>query len=88
MKSRSKTKPKNKAKVSEALADQSLKIMFNSNLTEIEPKTVKIKVDGNQQSLENDLVYIFAGGELPTKFLENAGVKISKRFGYIMKKHK
>ncbi|MCB0652119.1 MAG: NAD(P)-binding domain-containing protein [Saprospiraceae bacterium] len=84
----SRLKPKNKAKVSEALADQSLKIMFNSNLTEIEPKTVKIKVDGNQQSLENDLVYIFAGGELPTKFLENAGVKISKRFGYIMKKHK
>ena len=37
--------------------------------------------------IENDLVYIFAGGELPTKFLQNAGVEITKRFGYIVKKH-
>ena len=39
------------------------------------------------RQIENDLVYIFAGGELPTKFLEKPGVKITKRFGYIMKKH-
>jgi hypothetical protein len=43
--------------------------------------------DGDTQKIENDLVYIFAGGELPTSFLEKAGVKISKRFGYIMKKY-
>ena len=38
--------------------------------------------------IENDLVYIFAGGELPTSFLQNAGIQITKRYGHIMKKHK
>jgi len=33
-------------------------------------------------------VFIFAGGELPTQFLEKAGVRITKRFGYTVKKHK
>ena len=37
--------------------------------------------------LKNDLVYIFAGGELPTSFLQKAGVEITKRFGHIVKKH-
>ena len=39
-------------------------------------------------ALENDLVYIFAGGELPTQFLQKAGVEITKRFGYTMKKYR
>ena len=46
-------------------------------------------MDENEEpiALKNDLVYIFAGGELPTGFLEKAGVKISKRFGYTMRKY-
>jgi len=46
-------------------------------------------IDGGEpEEFENDLVYIFAGGEMPTSFLESAGVKITKRFGHIMKSHK
>jgi len=44
--------------------------------------------DGNVQSFDNDLVYIFAGGELPTQFLEKSGIQISKRFNYTLKSHK
>jgi thioredoxin reductase (NADPH) len=33
-------------------------------------------------------VYIFAGGELPTQFLQKAGVEITKRFGYTVRKHR
>ncbi len=29
--------------------------------------------DGTQIKLKNDLVYIFAGGELPTQFLGKSG---------------
>ena len=54
----------------------------------ITEKTVSISQEGKSIELENDYVYIFAGGELPTTFLENAGVQITKRFGHIMKKHK
>jgi thioredoxin reductase (NADPH) len=46
---------------------------------------------GNSEDLfeiENDLVYIFAGGELPVKFLEKAGVRITKKFGEAILSHK
>lgn len=82
-------KPKNKEKIMNAVNDQSIEVLFNSNLASIENTTVTIKIDtdGTSKHIENDLVYIFAGGELPTKFLQNAGIEISKRFGHIMKKH-
>ena len=83
-------KPKNREKIEEAIADHSLKTIFDSNLVSLNDYSVTIKVNGEEKPriLENDLVYIFAGGELPTKFLQNAGIEITKRFGHIMKKHK
>jgi len=82
-------KPKNKEKIAEAIADKSIKALFDSNLVSLNDQSVMIKVNGDPgpKELENDLVYIFAGGELPTKFLQNAGVEITKRFGHVMKKH-
>jgi hypothetical protein len=38
--------------------------------------------------LDNDLVYIFAGGELPTQFLKSVGITIDKKFGKIVKSYK
>jgi thioredoxin reductase/Pyruvate/2-oxoacid:ferredoxin oxidoreductase delta subunit len=84
----SRLKPKNKENVFKAIEDESLNIMYNSNLASISKESISIKTEEGEQQIENDLVYIFAGGELPTKFLQSAGVEISKRFGYIMKKHK
>ncbi len=82
-------KPKNKEKVEAAIADGSLNVIFNSNVISINENDVLLKIDDNDEAkqIENDLVYIFAGGELPTRFLEKAGVKITKRFGYTMKSH-
>jgi hypothetical protein len=31
--------------------------------------------------ITNDLVYIFAGGELPTQFLAKMGIKVTTKFG-------
>ncbi len=84
----SRLKPKNKEKVIKAIEDNSLDVVFNSNLLQIEDDSVSLQTTSGNEKLENDLVYIFAGGELPTKFLENAGVQITRRFGYVMKKHK
>ncbi len=44
-------------------------------------------MNGGNITLQNDLVYIFAGGELPTQFLEKAGIKITKKFGETILKH-
>ena len=83
-------KPKNRDKILEAEESGTLRIMYNSNLVAIDDKVVVMKTPDKPDGFEipNDQVYIFAGGELPTKFLENAGIKITKRFGYVMKKHK
>lgn len=83
-------KPKNKEKIKAAIEDGSVDVKFNTNLLSITPQSVLINFSETDESheFENDLVFIFAGGELPTKFLQDAGIEVAKRFGHIMKKHK
>ncbi len=85
----SRIKPKNRKKIQQAIENQSLSAMFNTNIDSIEETTLFIKLHETDQviNVENDLVYIFAGGELPTGFLKKAGIEITKRHGHILKKH-
>jgi thioredoxin reductase (NADPH) len=86
----SRLKPKNREKINEAIEQKLLEVMFNSNVTRIEEDYVYLTVNEKQEeiALKNDLVYIFAGGELPTQFLQKAGIEITKRFGYTMRKYR
>lgn len=82
-------KPKNLERIEKAIEEQKVKVLYNSNVLQIEPGHIEIKfADAHVEKVENDLIYIFAGGELPTKFLSNAGIEIKKRFGQVMKSHK
>ncbi len=79
----------NNQKIRDAIAQNQIDVRFNTNLKSIEDDKVKI-IDlpsGEVTDLENDLVYIFAGGELPTQFLEKAGIKVDKKFGEAVLKH-
>jgi thioredoxin reductase len=59
-----------------------IEVFFNSNVLQIEDNKVTISVNNDSTiEIKNDLVYIFAGGELPTKFLEKIGIAITKKFG-------
>jgi len=82
-------KPRNNEKIKEAISTHKIDVRFNTNLKSIGDKSVNITelTSGEVTSLENDLVYIFAGGELPTQFLEKAGIKITKKFGDAILKH-
>ncbi|MBW8327135.1 MAG: NAD(P)-binding domain-containing protein [Prolixibacteraceae bacterium] len=82
-------KPRNNEKIKEAISSHKIDVRFNTNLKSIGDKSVNITelASGEVTSLENDLVYIFAGGELPTQFLEKAGIKITKKFGDAILKH-
>lgn len=85
----SRLKPKNRKKIDQAIEEGRVDVRYNSNLTSIEDKHITIKYkDGREEKVENDLVYIFIGGELPTQFLEKAGIKITKKFGEAILKHK
>ncbi len=81
-------KMKNRESITQAEVDGKLRIIFNSNLAAVNDNDVLLKEkDKDAIQIENDLVYVFIGGELPSKFLKESGVQIMKRFGYIMKKH-
>ena len=82
-------KPKNNEKIKEAIANNKVNVLFNSNIAGIEDHQVKIRKTDSEKELvlENDLVYIFAGGELPTQFLEKIGIRITKKFGEAILKH-
>jgi len=82
-------KPQNSQALNKAVAEGKLDVKMNSNLINIEDEFVTLTVQNmpSEIKLKNDLVYIFAGGELPTQFLEKAGIKITKKFGEIVRKH-
>jgi thioredoxin reductase (NADPH) len=82
-------KPLNNLALNKAAANGKLEILLGSNLVSIEEGSVIISVGnaGEIRHIANDLVYIFAGGELPTQFLEKAGIKITRKFGETVMKH-
>ena len=74
-------KPKNHERVEAALASGSLEILWSTNLVRVEPDAVVIRNGGGETTLANDYAFIFAGGELPTKFLQDCGIEIDTKFG-------
>jgi len=85
----SRLKPKNLERINAASKNGKIKILLNSEVSEILDNSVILKVSGSDDPvvLQNDLVYVFAGGILPTKFLEEIGIKITKKFGEAILKH-
>jgi len=82
-------KPDNSILLKKAVENGKLDVRLNTNLVSIEDDTVSLTTgtEGEKDILPNDLVYIFAGGELPIQFLEKSGILITKKFGEIVMKH-
>ena len=83
----SRLKPKNQEMISEYVTSKKINLILNSNVKEIHDSHVSVDTGNGAIDIPNDLVYIFAGGELPTEFLEKAGVQITKRFGEAVLSH-
>jgi thioredoxin reductase len=76
-------KPKNLERIEAAASAGSVDVRYSSTVTRIEEDIVVLGLaDQREETLPNDLVYIFAGGELPTEFLQKAGISITRRFGH------
>ena len=85
----SRLKPKNLERINRAFKQGKIKPLFNSQVKEILDDSVILNVNNSseEKTIKNDLVYIFAGGVLPTKFLESIGIRITKKFGDAILKH-
>lgn len=85
----SRLKPKNHQNIGQAIDTKTINVIFNSQVKQINKNSVLLKINENQDlEIVNDLVFIFAGGELPSQFLEKAGIQITKRFNYTLLSHK
>ena len=85
----SRLKPKNLERINMYIRKKKITPFFNSNVKEILDDSVLFTFNNSAEELKvkNDLIYIFAGGILPTSFLEDIGIKITKKFGEAILKH-
>jgi thioredoxin reductase (NADPH) len=75
----SRIKDRNAKRIEEFIRRGKVQALFNSNPVEFRQDSVVLERNGKQQTLSNDFVWIFAGGEPPTAFLQKIGVRFSDR---------
>jgi thioredoxin reductase (NADPH) len=75
----SRIKERNAKRIEDFIRSGKLRVLFNSNPVEFKPESVVLDVQGSQQEIPNDFVWIFAGGTPPTAFLKKVGVGFGSR---------
>lgn len=82
-------KKKNADQINAAMQSGLIDVQFNTNVVSIDEGFVAYKANESDEILkwENDMVYIFAGGELPSQFLKNIGIDVSTKRGEAILKH-
>lgn len=86
----SRLKLTNNEKIKAAISQGLIDMKFGTNVVSIHEGYVLYSENQSADTLklENDLVYIFAGGELPTEFLKKTGINVSTKYGEKVLKHK
>lgn len=62
-----------------------VQIWYNSSVKAIEVDKLIINKEGKDVEIPNDYLFVFAGAEMPHKFLMSLGVGIDKKFGEALK---
>jgi putative YpdA family bacillithiol system oxidoreductase len=75
----SRIKERNAQRIEKAMKSGNVKVLFNSMPVEVKPESVVIEVNGANQEIANDFVWVFAGGQPPTDFLKKIGVRFGMR---------
>ena len=68
-------KKKNEDNINELISSGEITPVFESNVSEITPESVKLKTGDNIIEKQNDYVFVFAGGIPPFDMLKNSGVQ-------------
>jgi thioredoxin reductase len=72
-------KERNRQKIEEYMRRKRVSILFNSEVEEILPDSVRIRTSGSPLLLPNDNVFIFAGGDMPFELLRRAGIRFQNQ---------
>lgn len=67
-------KQRNENAIGEAIRRNQITVLFNSTVREILPDVVLLESGDGMKTVNNDVVFVFAGGELPFGFLRDVGI--------------
>ncbi len=71
----------NKRIINEMAQKSQVKIFFKSSVAEIHPEHLVMNIGEEKKNVANHYLFVFAGAEMPHKFLMSLGIKIEKKFG-------
>lgn len=74
-------KRKNQEKLQAAVDAGAVDLLLGSTVEDIGADRVKLRIGEETVVLPNDAVLVFAGGVLPTKFLQEAGIHLERHHG-------
>jgi len=77
----SRAKEKNRQRIEQADKAGKIRVLLNSNVTQIAADAVTLKVGEQSTILPNDAVIVNAGGILPTAFLKETGIEVETKYG-------
>jgi thioredoxin reductase (NADPH) len=72
-------KERNAQKLREAMQARKIRVLYESQPTEVREKSVMISTAGQVTELPNDWMWVFAGGEPPNAFLQKVGVTMGNQ---------
>ena len=68
-------KQKNEQRIGELMGQGRTRALFGSEVTEILPDRVRLRLGDRAVELPNDFVFVFAGGDPPFAFLKQMGIR-------------
>lgn len=77
----SRVKPKNRDRFDSAVREGAVRPLWSTSLARVEPGRVRYAGPSGETDLGVDRVFVFIGGELPTRLLRDVGVEIETKFG-------
>ena len=77
----SRAKPSNRSRIDRAVATGAISVLWSTEVVENRKGEARVRASDQEQVLLNDHLFVFAGGELPTPFLERCGIEIDTKFG-------
>src|SRR5690242_3162722 len=75
----SRIKERNAKRIQDCARSGKIEVLFESNPVEFKANSVVLEVGGRSREIENDFVWIFAGGEPPSAFLKKIGIRFGAR---------
>ena len=68
-------KQKNEKRIAAMLASRRIEGAFNTDVQEIGPASIRLKTPDGTRELQNDYVFVFAGGDPPFELLRRMGIR-------------